>query len=108
MKSVLKKALFLCTLTLTIAIGSPSVAAFAFGGGHVGGYRMRHGGGPGFRIRHAGHAHGYGSDWRWFGWGCGPFGDNEDGWDIGWGSAFIDKTLDYRDGRFHLDLLSNA
>jgi hypothetical protein len=73
-------------MTLTIA-GSPSVAAFAFGGGHGSGYRMHAGVVFGRSSWHSGHARGYGREWRRFGWRCGPYGDNEDGWDIAWGAV---------------------
>lgn len=83
MKPGLRNALSAGVAALIIATGPIAVPAFAFG--HC--------------SRHVAHHHAFSlrgwpdryarvsSYWRPRGYGCGPFADNQDGWDIGWHST---------------------
>jgi hypothetical protein len=76
MKNGLRKAIAGVT-ALAIAMGfAPPTFAF----GSEGGFSHSRG-------WHRARIHAYGRDRNELGWGCGPFGHNEDGWDIGWAGA---------------------
>jgi hypothetical protein len=83
MSIALRKALVAGVITLIIAAGSATAPAFAFDACCHHGVHHRafsHKGCPDLYAQVS-------SRWRPLGYGCGPFGDNADGWDIGSGGV---------------------
>jgi hypothetical protein len=80
MKGVFRKTLLLGAVTLTIAVGSPSFA--------LSNRRTHHANAFGYVGRNANtHLQPYARARLPYGYGCGPYADNDDGWGIGAGGV---------------------